>query len=214
MRSNRSSTKDSFSDIKLTKKHLLVVCFLKSHCHEDMLRLCDWNILAESRKHFFWYILWDPGVVQLPRCFPIRTYHGIAAPDGRDAPHTSTSFRPRGGDYHQPGAKRCCCCFGNAGHEIRMCLCTVYHFVTLIYIYIYYIYIFIYLFIYNQPWLQETQGDSPCPLVHDFWTTRSTGSDVIFLLGSVGRKVAKWLTTPIFTAVVTRLLTMDHWYCW
>lgn len=68
--------------------------------------------------------------------FPIRSYHGIAAPDGRDAPHTSTSFRTRGGDYHQPGAKRCCCCFGNAGRKIRMGLRTVYHLDTLIYIYI------------------------------------------------------------------------------
>ena len=105
----------------------------------------------------------------------------LSAPDGRDAPHTSTSFRPRGGDYHQPGAKRCCCCFGNGGREIRMCLCTVYHVFMLIYIifmliYIYtifyisfilYILCILYLFIMN-PDCKKHGGDSPCPLVHDF----------------------------------------------
>ena len=124
--------------------------------------------------------------------FPIRSYHGIAAPDGRDAPHTSTSFRTRGGDYHQPGAKRCCCCFGNAGHEISMCLRTVYHLDTLIYIYIY--------IIYSEPWLQETRGDSPWSTRAWFLpTTRSTTDRIfVFLLGSVGsQKKAKWLTTPI-----------------
>ena len=80
------------------------------------------------------------------------------------------------------------------------CVCVLYTIYLRSYIYIY-LYIYIYEYIYNEPWLQGTQGDSPCQLVHDFWTTRSTGSDVIFLLGSVGRKVAKWLTTPIIYSI-------------